>query len=275
MSKILDYLTGVNDPAALAQAVDSLRAGHGAARLQTALTDALTCEVYQTYLVDYAQTKDLALPLSPELQAIDRHLIHCETCRADYHTLQTLSHGAATEAVIDIAVPSPDLTFLRVPVDAGDEVGVWQPVDNVYRHLLTTIQIMFNQSAAWFSIWPSSLTPRVVPVPSLRGEPQRGAVQRLVLPAVGAGLSFDLTIMPGAGLAQLVLGVFQYTTRQPVGRITVTLFNEQQQRLQRADTGADGLVTFADLAAGSYYLQVRTEENQWEMMVVVVSNSVQ
>lgn len=263
MSTILDYLTGPDDPKALVQAVDSLRERQGVRRLRAALADHLACEACQTHLVDYAQARDLALPLSPDLHAVEQHLAHCETCRADYQALQTLSHSAEAEAVVDLAVPSPDLAFLRPSLD------VWQQVEGARRHLRTTVQLMFNQQAAWFATWPSSLAPQPVPAPILRGEPESGAVQRLVLPATVDDLRFELTMIPSAKLAQISFGVFQTAAHQPVGQITITLLNQQRQRLQRADTDTNGLVTFADLPSGSYYLQVRRGENQWEMVVVV------
>ncbi|MFN8494210.1 MAG: carboxypeptidase-like regulatory domain-containing protein [Caldilineaceae bacterium] len=269
MSSILDYLTGPDDPKALAQAVDSLRARQGGRRLRAALADHLACEACQTHLVDYAQARELGLPLSPDLRAVEQHLVHCETCRAAYQALQTLSHSAEAETVVGIAIPSPDLTFLRPSVDAGRDAGVWQQVEAARRQLRTTIQIMFNQSAAWFSTWPGSLTPQPVPLPVLRGGAEGSAVQRLVLPAVVDDLSFELTITPGAGLAQIAFGVFQSAMHQPVGQVPITLLNQQRQRLQRADTNAAGLVTFTDLPTGSYYLQIRRGENHWEMMVVV------
>jgi hypothetical protein len=267
MSAIVDYLLGADDPETLTQAVELLMQRGSLTRLQTALTDTLACEACHSRLAEYAQAIDLAQPLSPELQAVERHLTDCEACMADYAALQRFSHLAEEQAFSAVPVPPSDLAFLNRPV-AAHLLGLWRQVETTHHQLVTAIQVALNEAAAWFTAWPGDLTPQAVPTPVLRGEPESGAIQRLILPAAG-GLSFELTLAPSANRAQITLGVFESPARQPVSQIPVTLFNQHHQRLHRADTSAAGLVQFDDLAAGSYHLQVRTPSGQWGLTVVV------
>jgi hypothetical protein len=269
MSAILNYLTGAGDPEALTQAVETLVERQTLPRLRAALTDHLGCDACQTYLVDYAQAQDLALPLTSQLQAVELHLSHCENCLADYRALQALSRHAEAEDLAEITAPAPNLAFLRATVP--NELGstLWQTVDETRRQLIAPLQIALSQATAWFVSWPRGLALQPVPVPVLRGSSETGAAQHLVLPTALGDLNFELTITPGNGLAQIVFGVFLAEAHQPIRQVTVTLLNQQRQRLHRADTNADGLVSFADLPPGSYYLQARTKDGHWEMRVVV------
>lgn len=268
MSAILDYLTGSDDPATLAQAVAALRQPRGGA-LRALLADQLTCDVCQPALVDYAQVQELALPLSSDLQAVEQHLRHCPQCQAAYHALQTLSDSAADATGATSPVPAPNLAFLQDPALTPAASAWWRQGTATQQQLLTTLQIWFHETAAWFTTWPQGLTPQLVPAPLLRGAGEGSTHQRLILPAALGDLHFELTTLVDAGLAQLRFGVFQTAGRQPVSQVTVTLLNGQRQRLQRRDTGADGLVTFADLPAGAYYLQARLHDNQWELTVEI------
>jgi predicted anti-sigma-YlaC factor YlaD len=267
MRAIVDYLLGTDDPATLTAAVDMLLQRGSLPRLQAALTDTLACDACHSHLAEYALALELAQPLSPALRAVEHHLAQCEACRADYVALEALSRLAEAEDFAAVYVPTPDHAFLNWP--AVEPVGsLWRQVEPTQHQLVTAIQVAISNVAAWFMAWPGGLTPQAAPTPVLRGEPERGVVQRLVLPATG-DLSFELTITSSATHAQITLGVFQAPAHQPVSQIPVTLFNQHHQRLHRAGTNAAGLVQFDELPPGTYHLQVRTASGQWELAVVV------
>ena len=157
MSAILNYLTGEDDPEALAQAVETLIGHQTLERLRVVLTDTLNCDACQSYLVDYAQAQDLALPLTRQLQAVEQHPAHCENCLADYRALQTLSHHAQAQDFAQVIAPSPSLAFLRT---AGtNELGVqlWQTIDATRRQLIAPLQIALSHVTAWFVTCPVDL----------------------------------------------------------------------------------------------------------------------
>jgi hypothetical protein len=264
----MNYLNGADDPESLAQAVEALVKRRGHARLQAALENQLTCDQCHLLLVDYATAVDQDLPFALEMQAVEQHLAHCESCHTDYVALQALSRSTEAKDWSAVPTPAPDLSFLT-PNVATQGLRLWQQVESARYQLRSLVDIAWSQTAVWFATWPSGLTPQVVPTPVLRDGVQPPPVQRLVLPAADGELSFELTITPNAPYAQIAVGVFQKSLHQPLGQVVVTLLNHQRQRLHRADTGADGIVHFAELLPGSYYLQVRTHKSQWEVMIVV------
>ncbi len=286
MSAILDYLTGPDDPGSLVQAVETLVQRRGAQRLQAALSDELACADCQARLAEHAQAEDLATPLSPELQEVAQHLAHCEACSADYAALQLLSQAGeaddpSTEPALslskgsgrrlaEIPVPEPDLSFLH-PAPLAI-TNLWRQVEATRRQLVADIRVTISRVTIQFGALPGGLVPQPVPIPVLRDATTTGPAQRLTLPDVPGNLAFELTVSPAAENAQVVLGVFQADTQQPVARVAVTLLNAQGQRLRRADTGAEGRVTFGDLPPGRYGLQVRTPDGQWELGLVLTES---
>ena len=107
MSAIQDYLTGPDDPTALARAAEvAVRCG-GVHRMQATLYDSLACEDVRPRLPELAEAQDLGLPLPAEMQILARHLAHCRACAAELAELQTLSRQAEAELIVPAPLPLP------------------------------------------------------------------------------------------------------------------------------------------------------------------------
>lgn len=270
MSTILDYLSGSDDPESLTKAVDVIIQRRGTRRLQVVLSDELTCQACRTRLTEYAQAQDLAMPMTPELEEVGRHLMHCEECSAGYAALQTLSQAGEIDELTAIPVPEPDLSFLQ-PVPSVVS-SLWRQVEAARRQLVADIEIAISRAAVQFQVLPGSLVPQPIPIPVLRDPTATGPAQRLTLPDPAGNLAFELTIGPLADHAQVALGVFRADSQQPVAQVAVTLLNAQRQRLRRVDTGPDGRAVFGDLPPGRYGVQIRTPDGQWELGLVLTES---
>lgn len=268
MSTILKYLSGSDDPESLTRAVDELARSRNLRQLEAALGDSLPCEACQSRLAEYAQAVDMGAGLTAELQAVARHLAHCDDCSTTFAALQSLSHESDQESFAAIAVPKPNLDFLQATA-AYPLVEMWSQIDTKSRRLITEIGIALDRATVLFSTVPSGLTPQPVPIAILRDPTITGSSQRLVLPDPPHHLLFELTVSPVASQAQIVLGIFGLESRTPSAQVTVTLLTAQHQLLRRMDTREDGQVIFTHLAAGHYYLHVRAAGGVWEFGFVL------
>jgi hypothetical protein len=262
MSAILSYLTGEADPQTLEQAVDELVRQQGISRLAAALRDQLTCTECQEQLAFYAHTQDSGQPLAA-WQAVELHLSHCTTCRGLYADLQMFDPFSQESTAQGEPTPEPNLNFLRRAAEPA--VSVWQSIETGHHQLAARVKAIVSRAAAHFAAWPAGLNIQPVAAPLLRDQPTTIAAQRLIIPNREGILQFEVTIYAADQRTQLTVGIFCTEGHAPVSQIPVSLLTQERQRLQRGDSDGSGLVHFRDLPPASYLIQVRTNQEQWEI----------
>jgi hypothetical protein len=273
MSKLLEYLSGSDDPDVFAEAMAQTARRRGARRLQAALTDTLSCDEAQAQLVDYVQAVELAASLTPELQAVAAHLAHCEECAADFAALQQLSR-AAGEMDTASALPQPNLDFLRQDQPGSASMSSapwWREISATGRQLVKPIEIALGQTMLFFKTLPGGLSAQPAPMPVLRDRPATPFTYSVALPDPSSHLLIELSFSRvAADQAEIVVGVFELASRRPAAQATVSLSTEQRQLLRRTDTGPDGQTTFRELAPGGYHLQIRINGKLWELALALI-----
>jgi hypothetical protein len=73
--------------------------------------------------------------------------------------------------------------------------------------------------------------------------------------------------------AAVMVKLLALPSEQPLAAVRVTLRNAQHQLLMGLVTGPDGSAVFEQLPLGRYFVQVRYEQNTWEIPLVVVGGT--
>jgi hypothetical protein len=141
-------------------------------------------------------------------------------------------------------------------------------------NLIDEVQIRLEASRASFLSVPATLMPMISESATLRSDQDDGQLEVLILPAADAQFSVQLAIGPMvAGNAIVVVKLIEIDPPQPLAVRLVTLRNSQRQLLVGCMSGQDGCVIFEQLSLGRYFIQVRFNQNIWEIPLVILGGS--
>ncbi len=201
---------------------------------------------------------------------VKQHLAECQECQEEYKELKTL---LLRERQGELAQPSFvtfDLSLLEQDISTPD---LWKFV-GMTRRLFTEISVVIGQKMASFGRLPDWLTlePVAMSMSRTKAAGVKEQLQGLKLPDPEHNLVVGLKMGPTAGDKTTLSIQVETSASQSPGRPRVTLRErEHRMLLQSESIGDNKEVTFKDIDAGSYWIEVKYQNQLWELPITFIS----
>jgi hypothetical protein len=273
MSNRKDHLSSQGLDSATGRSVASLiRALH------TVEQEPLSCAECQAQFAGLYHAHQSGAALAPGEQMAVLHLANCPDCAAEYDVLRSTLTDLETGILPELAEQHVfDLSFLASHAPASQPAAptLWtKPLARQVWSLVADLQVHLQAAGAAFGLLPAALVPARAAGTVLRTESVGGQAEVLALPAPDADVSVQLTIGSViAGKAVVVVKLLGIQNGQPLAGTLITLRNGQRQLLAGSMTGLDGTVIFEQLPLGRYFVQVKHEQQIWEVPLVIVAGT--
>jgi hypothetical protein len=270
----------------------------------------LTCAECREQIATVYETNRAGNTFPPPLQAASRHIANCPTCAAEYEALAETMTAFVSGKLPELAEPFVfDLSFLGTSPDASPDASpVSSPtahtvVPSLWQESLTrgvwtlgeAVRVRLERirqetTRATFVSLQEYLTPAQSAAALFRSENTNGKAEVLVLPITAVisgatpdssggstpGTAFNVHLAIGPIVvehATLLLKFVDQATAKPLANLQVTLRNGERQLLAGSMTGEDGSILFEHLSYGRYLIQVRQNQQVWEIPLVLLEGS--
>ena len=229
--------------------------------------DDIPCAEARAHFDDYLATQEAGRDMVRLFPAVHRHLESCPGCTAEMETLASLLAIAETEPleVSGDRAPHFDLSF----VDEGQ--GLWGLVGTHTRRLDQPIRVLVEKGKAALGDVTGSLQ-ALQPAPAYALRCPADGSAMLTIPDEGRRLRLHLGVGETEDARTTLLVMIESTARQrPLSGVRLSLLDGERQLLERQHTSGRGLVTFAHLPFGRYWLVIQIEGDTWEVSVPISS----
>lgn len=231
------------------------------------------CPLCERRLPEYTHLEVTDQNVDTIYPQVGAHLDMCIHCATKHITLKELLTTAYAEQLPRAARrPVFDLSFLTtVPVPAHKQ-SVWQvftTANATLQRLTTEIILTLGEP---FARLETALQHTVLMIPlPVRDKEGGETIQMLNLDCPSA----NLAIRVGRGPVQaqhtmLLIDVLHIEPREPVEGVRISLYDQEHRLLERRGTDSGGNVCFANLAVGTYLVQVHHAGEIWEMLITLV-----
>ena len=235
------------------------------------LDDDLPCAEARVHLASYYELSAQSQDLDAELSAVHDHIARCPYCQLEYQMLQTTMHEVSSNALpMPESVPDLDFSFLGATSRATQlkKGAIWQVHDQVCT-LFTEINVTLSQIAATIAPLGEQLTP-AIHTTSLRADNAEVQFAVLVLPDEEADVHFQIETRPFKdGTAMVTIKVTARATNKPIPHARVALRYAGGNLVAGALAGPQGSVEFTHIAAAEYIIQVRIDDQRWELPIAI------
>jgi len=241
--------------------------------------DEITCAECRAQLPAYLEVEAQAEQVPAELSPVAGHLARCPYCAEEYRALREAMAAwdagtlpePAQPVTFDLSFASASLSKSLETAAAAPSLWVAEAAGQV-RELFSEIVVTLQASAAAFGAMPSPLVPSPVPARAFRAEGDEAQAQVLVLPDPGADVSIELSVGPvSEDAAAIALNLNRIEDGEPLPDTRVMLYTAERHLLAGSVTESDGSIVFRSLRLGRYIVQVRRNDQRWELPVVIVA----
>lgn len=215
-------------------------------------------------------------------QALE-HIVTCANCAHHIEQLQqllfanqqamSLSENQIFDLLMTIeddglpeltTIPEFDFSFLtRKPT-------WWEKLTEKVQQFTSTITVEVTAQLAMFNDLPATLQVAPVSGDSFRAVVGHSNNQVLVLPTTDANVSIQLVVGPVVEQrAAITIKLHDTPTNAPCANMSVRLYDDKRQLLSILTTSGDGDAVFRDVVMGRYIVQVRLQESQWEVPLLL------
>lgn len=234
----------------------------------------LECASCRSLLSAYVEAELEDHAAEEEFPEVTRHLQSCTNCQEEYRDLLTLlqmaREGLLPEPPIAANIDFSYLDALRTPPSLWEQMQVGG--QEMWR-LTSEIRLRLGRTGAAFQELSALLTPQPLSVASMR-QAEGDSAQRtqiLSVPTGEAGVALALIVGPVAQqVTTLGVQVTAGVGGQPLDRVRVSVRDPERRILASELTAETGQVFFDHIGPGHYLIQVRYQDQAWELPLAFV-----
>jgi hypothetical protein len=224
----------------------------------------IPCAEARAHFNEYHDARQARQDVVGLFPAVHRHLVACPACAVEYAWLEDMLAEAADEPLTAAEAQAPvfDLSFV-----APDRVP-WQSVGAHVRRLRQSFQVAVAGGRAVLRDVAAALQAQQ-PAHAYALRQTGDMPPALTIPDEAGQLRLHVGVGEVSDDQVTLLVAVEAAAEKPPSRVRVSLRDAEQRLLESQHTVNQGLVGFARLSPGCYWLVVQIGADSWEVPVPI------